>query len=64
MATKLTVMKVSKATAKRVRELKKDSGVALGKLADLGLDHLCDEIEKGNVVIQNGQILPVAGAAR
>jgi hypothetical protein len=64
MATKLTVLKVSTATARRLREIKKQSGVALGKLADLGLDHFSSEIQTGNVVIQNGQIIPAPEEAQ
>jgi len=57
MATKLTVLKVSATTAKRLKEIKKQSGVALGRLADIGLDHFSSEVQNGNVVIQNGEVI-------
>jgi len=64
MATRKTVVEITPATLKRVKEIKKKSGVAIGRLADRGLDFFCSAVQKGEVAIQNGEIIPVAEAAR
>jgi hypothetical protein len=57
-------VKVSPATLKRVKEIKKTSGVAIKILADRGLDFFCSAVAKGDVVIQNGEIIPAPEVAR
>jgi hypothetical protein len=64
MAIQKAVVKVSPATLKRVKEIKKISGVAIAVLADRGLEFFCSAVQKGDVVIQNGEIIAAQEAAR
>jgi hypothetical protein len=64
MATKRAIVKVSPATLKSVKEIKKTSGVAIAVLADRGLEFFCAAVQNGDVVIQNGQIIQVPAEAR
>ena len=59
MAAQKQLIHVSPGTLRKVKEIKKQSGVAIGRLADLGLNFFCAEVQKGTLVIQNGQIIPV-----
>jgi hypothetical protein len=57
MATQKAVVKVSPATLKRIKEIKKISGVAIAVLADRGLEFFCAAVQKGDLIIQNGEII-------
>jgi hypothetical protein len=56
-AQKGITLQVSLATHKRVKAIKNLSGVSINRLADLGMNFFCAEVQRGTLIIQNGQIL-------
>ena len=65
VSAKKTLTQVSQTTLNRLKEIKKDSGgVTLGKLADLGLAFFYSAYKSGEVVIQNGEVIPATEEAK
>jgi hypothetical protein len=60
---KFAALQISKGTHKDLKEIQRLSGVAIGRLADLGLNFFCGEFQRGTLIIQNGQIIIKPGKA-
>ncbi len=53
-----TTIQVEKATALKLRRIKKLTKLPLGKLADIGIDFLEPKILGGELIAQNGKLVP------
>jgi hypothetical protein len=53
-----TTIQVSSATGDRLRSLKKMTRLPLGALADAGLELIAEQIQRGDLVAQNGKLVP------
>jgi hypothetical protein len=53
-----TTIQVARETANKLNRIKKVTGLPLGKLADIGIDFLEPKILSGELVAQNGRLVP------
>ena len=53
-----TTIQVARETANKLNRIKKLTGLPLGKLADIGIEFLEPKILSGELVAQNGRLVP------